>query len=240
LATECRKHKVGAILVEPIQGRGGTNIPPAGFLKLLRKVCDQHGALLICDEVYTGFGRTGRWFASEHFGVTPDILCLGKALTGGFPLSACVGSAAVMDRAWPKSTGEAIHTSTFLGHPVGCAMALASLRELKSRNLPARSAEMGQLFLDELRRLAKRIGRARCQPRGLGLMLALELFHDDGAPAADIALGVVKRLLSDGFILLSEGAPANILAFTPPLTVGKLHITKLIRALGRALKEAYE
>ena len=240
LATECRKHKVGAILVEPIQGRGGTNIPPAGFLKLLRKVCDQHGALLICDEVYTGFGRTGRWFASEHFGVTPDILCLGKALTGGFPLSACVGSAAVMDRAWPKSTGEAIHTSTFLGHPVGCAMALASLRELKSRNLPARSAEMGQLFLDELKRLAKRIGRARCEPRGLGLMLALELFHGDGAPAADIALGVVQRLLSDGFILLPEGAPANILAFTPPLTVGKLHITKLIRALGRALKEAYE
>jgi 4-aminobutyrate aminotransferase-like enzyme len=240
LATECRKHKVGAILVEPIQGRGGTNIPPAGFLKLLRKVCDQHGALLVCDEVYTGFGRTGQWFASEHFGVTPDILCLGKALTGGFPLSACVGSAAVMDRAWPKSTGEAIHTSTFLGHPVGCAMALASLRELKSRNLPARSAEMGQLFLDELKRLAKRIGRARCKPRGLGLMLAIELFHDDGTPAADIALGVVKRLLSDGFILLSEGAPANILAFTPPLTVGKLHITKLIRALGRALKEAYE
>ncbi len=240
LAAECRKHKVGAILVEPIQGRGGTNIPPAGFLKLLRKVCDKNGALLICDEVYTGFGRTGRWFASEHFGVTPDLLCLGKALTGGFPLSACVGSASVMDRAWPESTGEAIHTSTFLGHPVGCAMALASLRELESRNLPKRSAEMGQLFLGELQRLAKRIGRARCRARGLGLMLAFELFHDDGTPATDIALGVTKRLLSDGFILLPEGAPANILAFTPPLTVGKSHITKLIRALGRALEEAYE
>ena len=240
LATECRKHKVGAILVEPIQGRGGTNIPPAGFLKLLRKVCDQHGALLICDEVYTGFGRTGRWFASEHFGVTPDILCLGKALTGGFPLSACVGRADVMDRAWPESTGEAIHTSTFLGHPVGCAMAMASLRELDSRKLPERSAEMGRLFLDELRRLAKRLGRGRCQPRGVGLMLALELFHDDGAPATAIAVGVTKRLLHDGFILLPEGDPANILSFTPPLTVGKSHITKLIRALGQALKEAYE
>jgi 4-aminobutyrate aminotransferase-like enzyme len=239
LAAEFRKYKVGAILVEPIQGRGGTNIPPAGFLKLLRKMCDKNGALLICDEVYTGFGRTGRWFASEHFGVTPDILCLGKALTGGFPLSACVGSAAVMDRAWPESTGEAIHTSTFLGHPVGCAMALASLHELDSRNLPERSAEMGRLFLDELRRLANRIGRARCQPRGLGLMLALALFHDDGTPATDIALGVTKRLLHDGFILLPEGDPANILSFTPPLTVGKSHITKLIRALGRALEETY-
>jgi 4-aminobutyrate aminotransferase-like enzyme len=239
LAAECRKHKVGAILVEPIQGRGGTNIPPAGFLKLLRKVCNQHGALLICDEVYTGFGRTGRWFASEHFGVMPDLLCLGKALTGGFPLSACVGSVEVMDRAWPESNGEAIHTSTFLGHPVGCAMAIASLRELELRKLPARSAEMGQLFLGELKRLAKRIGRARCRPRGLGLMLALELFYDDSTPAADIALSVIKRLLKDGFILLPEGDPANILAFTPPLTVGKSHITKLIRSLGRALEEVY-
>ncbi len=239
LAAECRKRKVGAILVEPIQGRGGTNIPPAGFLKLLRKVCDQHGALLVCDEVYTGFGRTGRWFASEHFGVTPDILCLGKALTGGFPLSACVGSAAVMDRAWPESSGEAIHTSTFLGHPVGCAMALASLRELESRNLLKRSAVMGKLFLDELRRLTDRIGHARCQPRGLGLMIALELFHDEGTPAADIAISVTKRLLHDGFILLPQGDPANILSFTPPLTVGKSHITKLIRALGRALEEGY-
>ena len=239
LAAEFRKHKVGAILVEPIQGRGGTNIPPAGFLKLLRKVCNQNGALLICDEVYTGFGRTGRWFASEHFGVTPDLLCLGKALTGGFPLSACVGRADVMDRAWPESTGEAIHTSTFLGHPVGCAMALASLRELESRKLPERSAGMGQLFLDELKRLAKRIGQARCRPRGLGLMLALELRRDDGSPATDIALGVIKRLLRDGFILLPEGDPANIVAFTPPLTVGKSHITKLIRALGQALEESY-
>ena len=239
LAAELRKHKVGAILVEPIQGRGGTNIPPPGFLKLLRNACNKHGALLICDEVYTGFGRTGRWFASEHFGVTPDILCLGKALTGGFPLSACVGSASVMDRAWPQSAGEAIHTSTFLGHPVGCAMALASLRELDSRNLPKRSAEMGRLFLDELRRLAKRLGQARCQARGLGLMVALELFHDDGAPAADIALAATRRLLDDGFILLPEGDPANILSFTPPLTVGKSHITKLIRSLGQALEEAY-
>ncbi len=239
LAAEFRKRKVGAILVEPIQGRGGTNIPPPGFLKLLRNVCNKHGALLICDEVYTGFGRTGRWFASEHFSVTPDILCLGKALTGGFPLSACVGSASVMDRAWPQSAGEAIHTSTFLGHPVGCAMALASLRELDSRNLPKRSAEMGRLFLDELRRLAKRLGQARCQARGLGLMVALELFHDDGAPAADIALAATRRLLDDGFILLPEGDPANILSFTPPLTVGKSHITKLIRALAQALEEAY-
>ena len=238
LNSECRRHKIGAILVEPIQGRGGTNIPPAGFLKLLRKICNKHGALLICDEVYTGFGRTGRWFASEHFGIVPDVICLGKALTGGFPLSACVGRADVMDRAWPESDGEAIHTSTFLGHPVGCAMALASLRELESKKLVSRSAEMGELFFAKLRRLAKRLGQARCRPRGRGLMLALELF-DEGKTAEAIALTVTKRLLAEGLILLPEGEPANILSITPPLTIGKTHIARFTHALGQALEDAY-
>ena len=238
LNSECRRQKIGAILVEPIQGRGGTHIPPAGFLKLPRKICNKHGALLICDEVYTGFGRTGRWFASEHFGVVPDVICLGKALTGGFPLSACVGRADVMDRAWLESDGEAIHTSTFLGHPVGCAMALASLHELESKKLVSRSAELGEIFFATLRRLATRLGQARSRPRGCGLMLALELF-DECKPAKAIALTVTKRLLAEGFILLPEGEPANILSITPPLTIGKTHIARFTRALGQALEDAY-
>jgi 4-aminobutyrate aminotransferase-like enzyme len=122
-----REH-IGAILVEPVQGRGGIQVPPGEFLPRLRKICDDHGALLILDEIYTGFGRTGKWFACEHTGVMPDLICLGKALTGGFPLSACVGRAELMDTAWPASRGEAIHTSTFLGHPVGCALAQAPKR----------------------------------------------------------------------------------------------------------------
>src|SRR5215831_16619489 len=109
--------KFGAILVEPIQVRGGINIPPPEFLPSLRRLCDSYEALLVFDEIYTGFGRTGKWFACEHSTAIPDLVCLGKALTGGFPLSACVGRAEVMDRAWPPSVGEAIHTSTFLGHP---------------------------------------------------------------------------------------------------------------------------
>src|SRR4029078_11522503 len=96
-----RKQPIGAILVEPIQARGGINIPPPEFLPLLRQLCDKHGALLILDEIYTGFGRTGKWFACEHSGVMPDLICLGKALTGGFPLSAGVGRANLMDAAWP-------------------------------------------------------------------------------------------------------------------------------------------
>src|SRR5277367_1379726 len=108
-----RTRNIGAILVEPVQGRGGINLPPPAFLPLLRWLCDAHGALLILDEVYTGFGRTGKWFACEHSRTAPDMICLGKALTGGFPLSACVGRADIMDTAWPPSHGEAIHTSTF-------------------------------------------------------------------------------------------------------------------------------
>ncbi|HVV01299.1 MAG TPA: aspartate aminotransferase family protein, partial [Verrucomicrobiae bacterium] len=102
-----RSGYIGAIVVEPIQVRGGVNIPPPGFIKMLRRICDEHKALLVLDEIYTGFGRTGEWFGCEHEGVAPDLICLGKALTGGFPLSACVGRAELMDAAWPPTSGEA-------------------------------------------------------------------------------------------------------------------------------------
>ncbi len=170
-----RKHKIGAVLVEPVQARGGIRVPPQDFLPTLRQLCDQHGALLILDEVYTGFGRTGRWFACEHSGTVPDLICLGKALAGGFPLSACVGRADLMDAAWPKSAGEAIHTSTFLGHPVGCAMALAQVAEIKRLKLVHRSARLGRTLLRLLD-----APRTTHHVRGLGLMVGLELCHPDG------------------------------------------------------------
>ena len=164
-----RREHIGAILVEPVQGRGGIQVPPVEFLPLLRKICDELGALLILDEIFTGFGRTGKWFACEHTGVVPDLICLGKALTGGFPLSACVGRAGLMDAAWPASRGEAIHTSTFLGHPVGCAMALAQIQEIEKLELPERSAELGRFLLGELQ---SKISSPKLQiaVRGLGLM----------------------------------------------------------------------
>jgi 4-aminobutyrate aminotransferase-like enzyme len=136
LASALRGREIGAVLVEPIQGRGGCVVPAAGFLAMLRAFCDENGIVLIADEILTGFNRTGALFACEHSGVVPDLICLGKALTGGFPLSACVGRAALMD-AWPPSEGEALHTSTFLGHPVGCAMALASIRAHESPTIAA-------------------------------------------------------------------------------------------------------
>ena len=229
-----RRHAIGAILVEPVQARGGIRIPPPDFLPLLRRVADEHGALLILDEIYTGFGRTGTWFACEHSGVVPDLICLGKALTGGFPLSACVGRADVMDAAWPPSSGEAIHTSTFLGHPVGCAMALAQLREIGSHRLVARSERTGAALRAQLIRLRVPAGFV-AEVRGLGLMVGLALRHRDGQPAAEVVLRLVQMMLERGFILLPEGEHGNILSLTPPLTITEAQLRRTLRAVAEEL-----
>jgi 4-aminobutyrate aminotransferase-like enzyme len=230
-----RRERIGAILVEPIQARGGCNVPPPEFLALLRKLCDEFSALLILDEIYTGFGRTGKWFACEHSGVIPDVVCLGKALTGGFPLSACVGRGDVMDAAWPASSGEAIHTSTFLGHPVGCAMALAQIAEIEKLRLPHRSAELGLFLVDELATLQLHRDEVLCSGRGLGLMAGLELNLPDGKPATKIALDAIKTLLHRGYIFLPEGEHGNVISFTPPLTITGEDLNQAVEELAAVL-----
>lgn len=202
--------RVGGVLVEPIQGRGGDVVPPREFLPLLRRLCDESGALLILDEIYTGFHRTGAMFACEHAGVVPDLICLGKALTGGFPLSACVGRRAIME-AWPESDGEALHTSTFLGHPLGCAMALAALDEHARPETAARVAHAGSKLRGALRALRSPLIR---EVRGAGLMLGVELA---GPPS--LVGSVVKAALRDGILLLGGGAEGNVLSFSPPFAI---------------------
>lgn len=210
---------IGAILVEPAQGRAGEVFPPLDFLRLLRTICDETKIPLVFDEIYAGLNRTGALFACDHAGVAPDIVCLGKALTGGFPLSACVGRAEIMD-AWPISTGEALHTSTFLGHPVGCAMALASLEEHAKPETAAAVARTGGKFKAALRELQKISPRRVADVRGAGLMLGVELVGDDGAtPDGTLAIRVVKQALRDGLILLSGGPAGNVLSFTPPFAI---------------------
>ena len=221
--------KCGAVVVEPVQARGGINVPPPDFLPMLRELCDRHRALLIVDEIYTGFGRTGKWFACEENGVAPDLICLGKALTGGFPLSACVGRGDLMDAAWPASKGEAIHTSTFQGHPVGCAMALAQIAEIGRRKLPERAAKLGEFLIDALREAVSRTG-LRAEARGRGLMAGVEIKNDGG-----LALRAVKKMLRRGFILLPEGARGNVISFTPPLTISRSELASAVRALQEVL-----
>lgn len=228
LAQASSKRPIGAILVEPIQARGGIRVPPDGFLRQLRRWCDAHGAVLILDEIYTGFGRTGTWFACEHEGVVPDLICLGKAMTGGFPMGACVGASEIMDRAWPESDGEAIHTSTFLGHPVGCAMALAQISEVESRNLPVRSKTEGGWLLTRLDEVARSFPKGLVRAVGRGLMAGLEVRCSGQRPAGLAVVRCMQRLLGDGFIVLPEGAGAEVLSLTPPLTISR-------RELGRAL-----
>jgi len=231
-----RGGKIGAILVEPIQVRGGINVPPPDVLALLRQLCDQHQALLIVDEIYTGFGRTGKWFAAEHSAIIPDLICLGKALSGGFPISACVGRAPLMDVAWPPSSGEAIHTSTFLGHPVGCAMALAQIREIRTRKLVERSAELGEFLL---RLISCELSNAGCRitSRGLGLLVGVEVQSAADSPATDVALKAIKTMLHRGFILLPEGEHSNVISFTPPLTISENQLKAAVNALADILKK---
>jgi 4-aminobutyrate aminotransferase-like enzyme len=229
-----RREWVGAILAEPIQARGGINVPPPGFLPLLRRLCDENGAMLILDEIYTGFGRTGKMFACEHPGVTPDLICLGKALTGGFPLSACVGRSDIMETAWPASKGEALHTSTFLGNPVGCAMALAQIAEIENLKLSERAAELGEFLLGELQsQLAN--GKFQTAVRGVGLMAGVELRRHDGSPACVETFAAVKELARRGFIFLPEGEYGNVISLTPPLTITKAQLAKAVAALKEVL-----
>ena len=218
---------IGCIIVEPVQGRGGIVIPPAGFLRELRARCDGTTRVLIFDEIYTGMGRCGAWLACEHFGVTPDIAVIGKGLSGALPLSAAVGTPAVMN-AWPASTGEAIHTSTFLGNPIACAAALAQIDEIEQRGLLRRATVLGDRI--QQRALTWRSFDGVCAVRGLGLLQAVVL--DDSRRA----LGVVSECLRQGVLLLMEGPGANVLAITPPASITDAQVDFALDVIERALQ----
>jgi 4-aminobutyrate aminotransferase/(S)-3-amino-2-methylpropionate transaminase len=218
---------IGALLVEPIQGRGGERIPPDGFLAALRALCDREGWLLIADEVYTGFGRTGRWFACEHEGVAPDLLCVGKGLASGMPISACIGTRAVMD-AWPPSRGEALHTQTFLGHPPSCAAALASIAVIEEEKLVERAAELGDAALAQLRaRLAGRSGIA--DVRGRGLLLAIE------CDTPERSLRACGEALRRGVIVVPSGDDGRVIAITPPLSIDANALASALDSLAECI-----
>jgi 4-aminobutyrate aminotransferase-like enzyme len=233
IAQAIRQREIGCIILEPCQGRGGEIVPPLDFLRLLRSICDRHKILLIFDEIYTGLNRTGSLFACEQFGVYPDILCLGKSLTSGFPLSACIGRAEIMD-AWPKSAGEALHTTTFLGNPIGCAMALASIDLHLEPATATRVQQIGRYFLQQLRTLRHQsIGHIR----GLGLMIGMELVDLNGNPDGARAAQIMNRALQDGIILLGGGPEGNVLSFTPPFCISEEEVSFVTGRLARYLEE---
>ncbi len=223
--------KVAAVVVEPIQGRAGVRAPPPGFLADLAERTRAAGALFIADEVFTGMGRTGDPLACDHEGIRPDLICLGKALGGGMPLSACCGPREVMD-AWPPSSGEAIHTSTFLGHPLSCAGGLAFLELLRSEDLPARAKHLGNLALDQL---AANLGPGDgvAGVRGRGLMLGVELERVRGAsPAAAVA----ERARRRGLIVLPAGEWGEVVELTPPATLEQAELEDGLGILVAAIR----
>lgn len=226
-AAERSSSPIGAILVEPILGRGGLVVPPPGFLEGLRALADGAATLLIFDEIYTGCGRTGRWFACEHDGVIPDVLVLGKGLTGSLPLSAAIGTADAMS-GWPPSTGEAIHTSTFLGNPIACAAALAQLEAIERLGLLERATALGEGIAERVQGWCSVPGVVGRRGRGLlqGVVLA----------DASRAGRVVAAALRAGVLLLAEGA-GEVLAITPPAVITDGQLDHALAVLERALRD---
>ncbi len=219
-AAEEAGQPIGAVIVEPIQGRAGIRIPPRGFLSQVADRARRAGALLVFDEIFTGFGRTGDLFAFEDEGVVPDLLCLGKALGGGLPLSCCLGDAEVMD-AWPSSEGEALHTSTFLGHPLSCAAALAFLEILEEEGLAARALDVGNRFRSLLSEALPGDSRsARVWGRGMfiGLGFGADLPSRGSGRAG---MKVAAAVLAEGLLALPAGSHGEVLAITPPLTISR-------------------
>ncbi|MEM3357030.1 MAG: aspartate aminotransferase family protein [Candidatus Bathyarchaeia archaeon] len=218
---EAITEKTAAVLVEPIRGEGGVRVPPDDFLKGLREVCDEKEVLLIFDEVQTGFGRTGKVFACEHWKVTPDILCSAKSVAGGLPIGITIAKENVMAS---FKVGE--HTSTFGGNPLICAAACAAIDVLIEEKLPERAEVLGKYFAEQLKDLQKRHGIIR-EVRGLGLMLGVELRFD--------VLNVLMKSLENGIIILDAGK--NVLRFLPPLVIEKAQIEKAISILDMVLEE---
>jgi len=227
--------QVAAIILEPVQGEGGFYIAPPEFLQALRALCDQYGILLICDEVQSGFARTGRMFAIEHYGIEPDLMTIAKALGGGLPLSGVIGKAAIMDSPEPGGLG-----GTYGGSPLGCAAAHAVLDVIEEEGLCQRSEVIGRRMLERLRAFkAQAQGPPMGDVRGLGAMVAFELVkaHGGHEPDADRAKRLTVKALENGLVLLSCGVYGNTIRLLAPLTIGDDQLGEGLEILERSLRE---
>ena len=226
---------VAAIIIEPVQGEGGFNPAPAEFLKAIRGVCDEHGIVMIADEVQTGVARTGKMFCVEHSGVVPDLITMAKGLGGGFPLSAVTGRATIMDAAHPGGLG-----GTYGGNPISIAAAHAVLDVIESEDLCGRATRVGQKMRTRLEALAKELPLIG-DVRGVGAMVAIELVKDAKTkePDADTTAAVLAHAEKRGLILLSCGTSANVVRLLAPLTIQDNVLDEGLALLADALRDAY-
>ena len=224
---------VAGILVEPIQGEGGYVVPAPGFFRRLRELCDRHGILLILDEIQSGAGRTGRWWAVEHEGVEPDIICFAKGVTSGLPIGGIIAPKEIM------SWGPGSHGSTFGGNPVAAASALATLQVIEEEGILAQASETGEYIMDALVEMESRhpsIG----QVRGRGLMVGIEFVKDRQSKerAVDLRNMVIQRAFEDGLLLIPCGT--NSIRMTPPLNIPRHLVEEGLHLFEKALTEAEE
>ena len=225
---------VAAIVIEPVQGEGGFNVAPFDFLRALRRVCDEHGIVLIADEVQGGIARTGKMFSIEHSGVVPDLIATAKGLGGGFPLSGVTGRAAMMDSAHPGGLG-----GTYGGHPISIAAAHAVLDVIEAEGLCARASRVGQKMRAHLEALQKEIP-AIGDVRGLGAMMAFELVRDPKTKEPDAALtaAILASAEKRGLVLLSCGTEANVVRLLAPLTIPDAILEEGLGLLSAAVRDA--
>ncbi len=220
--------RVGAIIIEPVQGEGGFYAAPKGFLAQLRAICDEHGIVFICDEIQTGFGRTGKMFACEHEGVRPDIITMAKGIAGGFPIAAVVGKREVMDSAEPGGLG-----GTYAGSPLGCAAGLAVLDVFAEEKLVERANDVGQRIKGGLQDLQRKFPDRIGDVRGLGAMVAMELVKngDAGQPDAELTKALTLEAARRGLLLLSCGVRSNVIRILAPLTIPYDHLEEGLEIL---------
>ena len=223
--------RVAAIVVEPVLGEGGYIPAPFDFIRELRELCDRHGIVLVADEIQTGFGRTGRWFAVEHAGIEPDLITMAKSLGGGFPISALTGKAKIMDAPGPGSFG-----GTYGASPISCAAALAVIDVIEEEGLIDQAQSLGGHIMKVIEGLAEsdpRIGEVR----GLGAMVGVEMVKDDDRrePDPERTKAITMAALEEGLILLSCGTYGNVLRVMVPLTASDDIVDEGLEALARAL-----
>ena len=229
LKSQTAPEETAAIVIEPVLGEGGYVVPPARFMQELRELCDHYGILLIADEVQSGFGRTGKWFAVEHFGITPDILTMAKGIASGLPLSGLAASPDLMAK-WTPGT----HGGTYGGNAVACAAAVATIQTMRDERLIENAAKMGEVLVAGLRKIQEEhpeIGDVR----GAGLMIATEFTDPKRQPWTDRAKAVTKAALNEGLMLLTCGSYDNTIRWIPPLIVSEPQIKEALGMFERAL-----
>ena len=223
--------QLAAIIIEPVLGEGGFIVPPARFLQEIQKVCNQNGIVFIADEIQSGFARTGKMFASEHFDIQPDLITLAKSMSNGFPVSAVVGKAEIMDAAQPGGIG-----GTFGGNPVSCAAALASIETIEQENLCAKSENIGNIVKNKLNSLKDQV---TCigDVRGLGAMIGIEICKESIMPDKETADKIVMNCAHKGLLILTSGVEGNIIRTLMPLSITESQLNEALDILESVIRE---